>query len=149
MTDMRKTIWMLWFQGWRDAPDIAKACLKSWGYHNPEWEIKALDRTSIYNYLDPKTRSHLERLAPMRPAAESDIIRISLLNNHGGVWVDSTVMCTQPLNSWLLPKMNQGFWGFKKKYSGWRILYLVFSRKQGSCVSSRMARIVLRILERW
>ena len=44
--------------------------------------------------------------------SRSDIIRLALLNRYGGVWADSTMLCLEPLDSWL-PKdnnMQSGLW---------------------------------------
>ena len=27
-----KTIWMLWYQGWENAPELVKRCRRSWQY---------------------------------------------------------------------------------------------------------------------
>ena len=34
-------------------------------------------------------------------AAQSDVVRLNVLANHGGVWADATVACMQPLDLWL------------------------------------------------
>ena len=46
------------------------------------------------------------------PAAESDLLRLYLLNKYGGVWVDSTNLCRRPLNDWLPSAASQGFFAF-------------------------------------
>jgi hypothetical protein len=43
--------------------------------------------------------------------AKSDIIRVNILNNYGGVWVDATLLCFQPLDSYLTSEMlKSGIW---------------------------------------
>ena len=42
----------------------------------------------------------------------SDILRIVLLERHGGVWVDATAYCILPLDGWLPPLMQADFFGF-------------------------------------
>jgi hypothetical protein len=45
------------------------------------------------------------------PQPKSDIIRLSLLKNHGGVWADATMLCMQPLDSWVDEAVNaSGMW---------------------------------------
>ena len=46
------------------------------------------------------------------PAAESDLLRLYLLNKYGGVWVDSTNLCRRPLDDWLPSAARQGFFAF-------------------------------------
>eukprot|EP01084_Bolivina_argentea_P119514 211883_1 len=116
-----KIIWILWFQGWSHAPIIPRNALKSWKYFNtPNWIIITLDDTNLpfyvssYNYYKGLIFDTFSEFEPKRYATLSDIIRLELLNTYGGVWVDSTVFCTQPLNEWLFDYVNNnGFFAFK------------------------------------
>jgi hypothetical protein len=95
-----KTIWIYWEQGWEEAPLICRYCLRSWQKYNPTWRIITLDRSNVEQYLE------LTTLVPnvweiKVVACRSDIIRINLLRNYGGVWVDATTFCTRPLDEWL------------------------------------------------
>jgi hypothetical protein len=42
----------------------------------------------------------------------SDIVRMLLLKEIGGVWVDSTCFCNKPLDGWLPEMMANGFFAF-------------------------------------
>ena len=42
-----KIVWILWFQGWDQAPELVLKVRDSWKYHNPNWEIKELDDNRI------------------------------------------------------------------------------------------------------
>ena len=107
-----KIVWTLWLQGWRDAPRIAQASLKSWKNQNPEWSVHALDRTSLANFLP---ESELSYLAPeQHSAAQSDQIRIALLHRYGGFWADATTVCATPLDEWLPASAHTGFFAFSK-----------------------------------
>ena len=50
MDGFNKTIWLTWFQGWDNAPEIAERCLDSWRYYNPDWTIVLLDDTNYKDY---------------------------------------------------------------------------------------------------
>jgi hypothetical protein len=44
-------------------------------------------------------------------AAKSDIIRLSLLEKHGGIWADSTMLCMAPLEEWVYDALDPaGIW---------------------------------------
>lgn len=90
-----KIIWILWFQGWQSAPEIVKRVRQTWQHHNPAWVVISLDENNLKHYLKnyplPNTTYQ----------AKSDIIRLDLLSNHGGVWVDATMACMQPLDIWV------------------------------------------------
>ncbi len=99
----RKNIWIYWFQGFDSAPSIVTRCVQSWRTLNPDYNIRLLDSTSIKDYLDMSEVLYSDRVLKSSLAAQSDLIRINLLAKHGGVWVDSTLMCMQPIDRWLEP----------------------------------------------
>lgn len=52
-------------------------------------------------------------------AAQSDVVRLNVLANHGGVWADATVACMQPLDLWLDAALKPtGFWMYRGDYIG-------------------------------
>lgn len=92
-------IWMCWWQGEENAPPLVKRCIESVrrgaGSHTvtviteenyrefvniPEWVIKKFNDGII-------TRTNL-----------SDLLRLSLLARHGGMWLDATFFCTEEAN---------------------------------------------------
>ena len=93
--ESNKYVWFCWLQGIDKAPDIVKYCLKS----QKKW-LK--DRTFVIitadNYKDyislPRfvEEKYAKRIIPN--ALFSDLIRLELLINYGGTWIDSTVMIT-------------------------------------------------------
>jgi len=109
-----KIIWMLWLQGWNDAPDIVKACLKTWQAHNPDWTIHPLSAATLHDYVEAARLPSSIGGKELPAEAFSDLIRISLLERYGGVWVDSTVYCLKPLDGWLPEKLDSGFFAFAR-----------------------------------
>ncbi len=109
---MIKTLYIMWLQGFDQAPDIVKKCLQSWIDKNPTWNIVQLTNDNLDKYID------LNEIIPdienknITFTSLSDIIRIALLRKYGGLWVDSTVYCMVPLDEWL--KVSNGFFGFEK-----------------------------------
>lgn len=95
---MNKTIWITWFQGWDKAPEISQKCLESWKHYNPDWNIVLLDGE---NYKD---HCNIEEVLPglnTNNISLSDILRLFLLKDQGGVWADSTLFCNKPLDTWI------------------------------------------------
>lgn len=105
---MIKTIYILWFQGFDEAPEVVKKCANSWKVYNPDWDIILLDNNNLRNYIN------LENLDKFNKTAQSDVIRILLLQLYGGLWVDATTFCNQSLNDWLPNYIHQGFFAFNK-----------------------------------
>src|SRR5271154_4005391 len=111
MFKMTKTIWSCWFQGRENAPPLVKKCLNSWERNNPDWKFRCLDATSIERYFPLKHYIDLDRQS-LTAASLSDVLRILLLHEFGGVWVDATLFCNLPLNDWLSTVMGEGFFAF-------------------------------------
>lgn len=108
---MRKIVWTCWLQGRDSAPELVKRCIDSWEQMNPEWEIRCLDAESVSRYIDLDDHIDLS-VQTITAASLSDIIRILLLNEYGGVWVDATLYCNQPLDDWLPQVAGEGFFAF-------------------------------------
>lgn len=110
-----KTIWFFWEQGLDNAPYIVKKCYASWKKYNQNWDLILLDGKNICDYLPnlsqviAKNAKFLEK----RKALYADIVRINLLNKYGGVWVDATCFCCQPLEKWLGKYSYSGFFAFR------------------------------------
>ena len=102
-----KTIWIYWGQGEDNAPHIVKRSIESWRNRNPRWDVKVLDEKSVAQFVDmsdcPAFLGH--RLF-------SDLLRLRLLEVHGGVWADATVFCHRPLDDWLALQATAGFFCF-------------------------------------
>jgi hypothetical protein len=105
-----KTIWILWLQGWQNAPWLQQQAANSWIKNNPDWTIKLIDEEQALILL-PDIGYMYDTSKTISPQAKSDIIRISLLAKYGGVWADSTMLCMQPLNNWYSNAIKPaGFW---------------------------------------
>jgi len=109
MHNVPKKIWMLWFQGWDDAPPIVQACVRSWEQHNPDWEIVKLDAENLSSYVDI---DWFMKRKGITVQSKSNIVRIALLQQHGGVWADATCFCTKPLDDWLPEAAKTGYFAF-------------------------------------
>ena len=99
-----KIVWMLWFQGWNSAPQVAKDAASTWQLHNHNWDVRLVDRHSLKTYINT---SRISTFASLQ--AQSDLIRLLLLSTYGGVWADATVLCMVSLDSWI-PKIQGDFW---------------------------------------
>lgn len=110
---MRKTIWTCWFQGRQKAPELVQQCLASWETLNPDWDFRCLDAETAGRYVHLGEHVDLQNQI-VTAASLSDILRLLLLHEYGGVWVDATLYCNQPLDEWLPSVMGCGFFAFSK-----------------------------------
>lgn len=77
------------------APEICKACLASLRLWHPEKKIITLDTHNLSEYISlPGYIQDKYTQGKITHAHYSDLIRIQLLAEHGGTWIDSTIFCT-------------------------------------------------------
>jgi hypothetical protein len=107
-----RVLWTLWLQGWEQSPALVQACLRSWQLRNPTWTVRALTRENIGTYVDLAAAYPAVDLDRIPAPALSDMIRVALLAEHGGVWADSTVFCVTPLDQWVDECSRTGFFAF-------------------------------------
>ena len=120
---INKTIWLLWFQGWDNAPYIQKKVAESWELNNPTWKVQYLDKDNLKDFIND-TEYMYDESKEISLQAKSDIIRLSLLKNHGGVWADSTLLCMQPLESWIYHAIEPSdFWMYHGGGAGMKLEY--------------------------
>lgn len=134
-----RSIWSLWLQGWDEAPPIVRACLASWAHANPAWALHPITANDIGNWCDPVP----PRPPMMTRAAYSDVIRTSILAEHGGVWVDATVYCIWPLDSWLPTVASSGFFAFRLGGERPLATWLLAAERGHPLVSSWATRALL------
>ena len=94
-----RKLWMYWQQGWNSAPPIVRKCAESWLRQNPSWQIHLLTEKNVPDFIRLPD-FYQDKLALPIPAL-SDVIRIHLLTEHGGVWADASTWCVRPLDEWL------------------------------------------------
>lgn len=109
---MNKSIFILWFQGFDNAPDLVHRCVSSWKYYNPDWNINLLDNSNLSKYI--QIYDHISDISNINNTALSDVVRVLLLKKYGGLWVDATTFCNKPLNDWLTEYIHEGFFAFEK-----------------------------------
>ncbi len=97
-----RCIHMFWDKGFDEAPEIVKLCTQSWQTFNPSWDIILHDQQSADQILRRDAFPD-----QMKVAHYADLLRIRLLKEGGGVWVDASCLCLRPLDHWLPNIFNQ------------------------------------------
>ena len=105
-----KQIFLFWLQGWEYAPWLMKQVAESWEINNPDWKVNYVDFKNLKNYVNDIDYIY-DRNKRITLQAKSDIVRLSLLKNHGGIWADATMLCMQPLDYWVHEAVEKaGMW---------------------------------------
>ena len=88
-------IWICWLQGLKMAPALVKRCVESICQHFPDKEIIILDYQNLSRYVSfPDYIWEKHRQGRITATHFSDLIRLEVLITYGGLWLDSTVFCT-------------------------------------------------------
>lgn len=123
------TIWVCWFQGMENAPDIVKLCYERIIRVEGK-RVVLIHDGNFGEYTDfPKHILEKRNLGIISPAHFSDLLRTELLVRHGGIWLDATVYLTNnelPLfleNSWFFcyQTLKPGTHGLSITVSSWAL----------------------------
>jgi len=91
-------IWQYWAQGVEQAPPLVRACLRSVEQHKADRKLLVLDDSSVADHIDlPGHVWDKYRRGLMINQHFSNFIRLSLLQRHGGTWLDATILLRQPV----------------------------------------------------
>ena len=71
-----------------------------------------LDAVTIKHYIDLSAWVDLDT-QNLTAASLSDVARIALLHEFGGVWADATTVCNIALDEWLPDVLQEGFFAFE------------------------------------
>ena len=99
-------IWIFWWTGFETAPPLVKKCVESTCAHGGEHPVHLLDRNNIGDYVTiPDYMQEKLRTKKMGLAHLADYIRVSLLSQYGGLWLDATIFCadTVPESYFAMP----------------------------------------------
>ena len=89
-------IWQYWAQGADEAPPLVQACLRSVQRHRGERELIVLDDRTVENHIELPGHVWDKRALMGRPHF-SNFVRLALLRQHGGTWLDATILLRQPI----------------------------------------------------
>ena len=118
-TVMPKIVWIFYNDIVSNAPYTVRMTIRSWKHHNPQWDIIILSHDKISNYVDPKVIFK----ESMSSHDKSAMLRLALLSKYGGVYVDPSVLCMEPLDSWVWDTITpKGYWMYNCKTCSWFIM---------------------------
>jgi len=99
-----ETIWQFWDNPkGQETPEIVKASIESVKRFRGNFEHKILDNSTIENYSDlPGYVLDKFKKKQIDYAHFSDLLRLNLLKNHGGIWMDATDYMTDLVPKYIL-----------------------------------------------
>jgi hypothetical protein len=134
-------IFLFWNSGFENAPKLIQECARSWKSHHEgsNWKLHLIHEENLSEYLNlmPEVdvdalEHHLARMSRKERCGDivkfTDLLRLTLLDNFGGVWVDATVFCQRPLDQWvdlmssnlMAPRSSE----FNRRHEAWFLVNL-------------------------
>ena len=100
--DMSDAVWICWLQGKDNAPELVKNCIASIEYHIKDRRIIHISKYNFRDYCEiPEFIIKKWEKGIISNTHFSDILRLALLVQHGGLWLDSTVYMTGDLPDYI------------------------------------------------
>lgn len=128
----KEYVWVCWFQGLENAPQLVKDCYSSIQHWLPDKEIVLITEENYQQYVTfPEHIIRKWKKGIITNTHFSDILRLELLIKYGGLWLDATTYLTGRLpkyiteteffvyrNGWMdMEMINMGSWLIYSKSS--------------------------------
>ena len=139
--NQQEKIWICWFQGIENAPFLVQTCYESIKRNIKNKEIVLITEKNRKDYiLLPGFIERKYEEGKISKTHLSDILRVALLAEYGGTWIDATVLCTSNeipdymLNSdfFVFQNLKPGSNGNQLNISSW----FITARKENKIILS-------------
>lgn len=109
--EYQNCIWICWWQGLDNAPEIVKKCVESIKLNAGDHKVIIITEANVENYIKfPDFLKEKYFNGKITKTHLSDFLRLDLLAKYGGIWLDSTFLCVANLEKYFqLP-----FWSIKR-----------------------------------
>ena len=98
-SENRECVWICWWQGLDQAPDIVKACVQAIRNNCHTHKVVVITDENYKQYVNiPEWLEEKKERGIISKTHFSDLLRLSLLAEHGGIWLDSTLFCTESID---------------------------------------------------
>lgn len=99
--ESKERIWFYWAQGTESMPEVVRMCYNYLVYNNSRdnREIVLLTQKNVEDYIKfPQYITQTLSEGRMTLTQYSEILRMALLYEYGGMWLDSTVFVPKPID---------------------------------------------------
>jgi len=98
VTAIPAPIWVCWLQGEDNAPALVQKCIASIRHNAGKHPVVIVTESNIDQYLKlPTYIKDKHQNGLISRTHFSDVLRVCLLAEHGGLWLDSTVFCCRSI----------------------------------------------------
>lgn len=141
---------MYWNTPLDDAPEVVRLGYKSWVLRNPEYRVVLLNDQTLEEELGFDFNAVFDiSTIRLTLANRADLLRTYLLSRYGGVWVDATSFCLEPLDAWL-PNISDksDFFAFRQEEVKSRPIevWFMYARKGSPVIKNTLQLFVNHIV---
>ena len=87
-------IWVFWWQGEEQMPDLIKACHRSKINCSNNHPVVFIDKNNLHEYITiPEYIWEQFKIGKLKIQHLADIIRVRLIKEYGGLWLDGSIYC--------------------------------------------------------
>lgn len=102
--DPKSTIWICWWDGIESMPAIVNACYHSILQHAGTHSVQLITKNNFRNFVSiPEYILEKVDVGIITITHFSDILRAALLYEHGGIWLDATILALKNISLSSLP----------------------------------------------
>lgn len=98
-----KKIWTYWDNPIK-IPKTVELCMASWKRFHPEYEIVLLTKKNYKGYVTIPEELIAHQNMNDIPRRFSDVLRLWILAEHGGIWMDSSILVKKSIEDWIFPR---------------------------------------------
>lgn len=92
--EYKNKVWVCWWQGIEYAPEIVKSCIESIEKNTKEHEVILINEKNYKKFVSfPLWLEEKKNKGIISRTHFSDLLRMEILSNYGGIWLDSTFFC--------------------------------------------------------
>ncbi len=90
-----RKIWTFWDA--EPVPEFIQKCIDTWKNENPDIPVTVLSKTNLGEYVGEEEANAILNWKYNNQAQKlSDLVRLSVLSKHGGIWLDASIVCYSP-----------------------------------------------------
>lgn len=109
---LHKRVWVCWWQGVDNSPEIVKKCIESIQKNINEHKVTIITEDNYKEYVKfPQWIEEKKEKGIISHTHYSDLLRLELLAKYGGIWLDSTFFCVKPD---IEEYFNKPIWSIKR-----------------------------------
>lgn len=96
---VKPNIWQCWWQGTKSLEGITKICTNSVNYYSGDYSVIFLSWDNYNKYVDiPDIIIRKHKDGKISLTELTDIMRMNLLFQNGGLWIDTTMLVTKQIS---------------------------------------------------